>query len=308
MDALFRQSSMIKAEARRLGFDVCGISCAAMLDEESARFEEWLRKGYHGSMTYMESHSEKRFNPAKLVEGTKSVISVFLNYYTRKSQADPVAPVLSKYAYGTDYHDVIRQKLKQLLRYIHQSVTPVNGRAFADSAPVFEKAWAAKAGLGWIGKNTLVISPESGSFFFIGSLFVDIPLHYDKPIDDLCGDCNRCIRACPTGAIISPRNLDARRCISYLTIENRREISREFKGRFKNRVFGCDICQDVCPWNKKAAQHRIAEFEPLPGILEMTRQQWFDMDEELFKKLFTRSAVSRAGFERLRRNMGFLEQ
>ena len=308
MDALYHQSSMIKAEARRLGFDGCGISQATILGEDAARLENWLRKGCHGSMTYMGNHTEKRVDPAKLVKGAKSVISVILNYYTDKNQADPGAPVLSKYAYGKDYHDVIRKKLKLLLPYIHQSIIPVNGRAFADSAPVFDKAWAARAGLGWIGKNTILISPESGSFFFIGSLIVDIPLHYDKPIRDFCDDCNRCVRACPTRAIIAPRILDARRCISYLTVENRQEIGQEFRGRFKNRVFGCDICQDVCPWNRKAVQHRVEEFEPLSGLLEMTCQEWYALDEEAFKNRFTQSAVLRTKFEGLRRNLEFLEQ
>jgi epoxyqueuosine reductase len=299
---------MIKAEACRLGFDGCGIARATCLVEETARLRYWLRKGYQGSMTYMENHTEKRSDPEKLVDGVKSVISVILNYYTNKSQADPEAPVLSKYAYGKDYHNVILKKLRQLQRYIHQFVTPVDGRASADSAPVFDKAWAARSGLGWIGKHTLLISPESGSFVFIGSLMVNIPLHYDKPLQDLCGDCDRCIRACPTQAIIAPRMLDARRCISYLTIEKKQEIDPGYKNKFANRVFGCDICQDVCPWNRKAIPHRVKEFEPLRGLLEMTRQEWYDLDETRYNQLFSNSAIKRAKFEGIRRNLEFIEK
>jgi epoxyqueuosine reductase len=307
MDVLYQQSSMIKAEAHRLGFEGCGISRAAYLPEDAKQLESWLRENYHGSMTYMENHVEKRVDPAKLVEGAQSVISVIINYFPSKNQVDPDAPVVSKYAYGEDYHAVIRQKLKLLLHFINKSITPVNGRAFVDSAPVLDKAWAARAGLGWIGKNTCLISPKAGSFFFIGSLIIDLPLSYSEGIPDFCGDCQRCIQACPTRAIIAPRVLDARRCISYMTIEHKGDIDPGFKNKMENRVFGCDICQDVCPWNRKAVPHQVKEFEPITGLLEMTRQEWHALDEKQFKKLFSTSAVKRAKYEGLRRNIGFLQ-
>lgn len=307
MDDLLKQSSMIKAEALRLGFDSCGISQATHLPEDEKRLEEWLGGHFHGNMTYMENHFEKRVNPVKLVEGAKSVISVILNYYPSRTQEDTYAPVISKYAYGEDYHKVIKKKLKILLRFINEKVSPVKGRAFVDSAPVLDKTWAARAGLGWIGKNTILISPEVGSFVFIGSLIIDIPLCYDKSINDFCGDCNRCIRACPTGAIVKPRMLDSRKCISYLTIENKGDISPDFRNRFENRVFGCDICQDVCPWNRKVSPHSEKEFEPLPNLLEMTRQQWYSLDEMHYNEIFAKSAVKRAGYAGLKRNLEYIK-
>jgi epoxyqueuosine reductase len=297
---------MIRAEARRLGFNGCGISRAEYLAEEAGRLDSWLSKNYHGGMSYMENHAEKRADPRKLVENAQSVISVILNYYPARTQ-EPEAPVLSKYAYGEDYHEVIRKKLKQLLLFINENIVPAGGRAFVDSAPVLDRAWAARAGLGWIGKNTNLISPESGSFFFVGSLIVDIPLHYDRPIQDFCGDCNRCIRACPTAAIVAPQVIDARRCLSYLTIEHKGAIEEQYREKFRNRVFGCDICQDVCPWNRKAVPHQVKEFEPLPGLLEMTRPDWYAMDENKFTEIFEKSAVKRAGFEGIRRNLLFME-
>lgn len=298
---------MIRAEACRLGFDKCGISRAAYLPEDAGRLESWLRNEYHGQMAYMENHADKRVDPTKLLEGAHSVISVLLNYYPAENQKDPAAPVISKYAYGGDYHDVIRSRLQELLHYIQVNIAPATGRAFVDSAPVLDRAWAALAGMGWIGKNTNLITPESGSFFFIGSLIVDIPLQYDQPIQDFCGDCNRCIRACPTSAIIAPRLIDARKCISYLTIENREEIDAGFRDQFNSRVFGCDICQDVCPWNRKAKPHTVKELKPLPGLLEMTRQGWYGLDEPQFNALFRVSAVKRAKFAGLRRNLKFIE-
>lgn len=297
---------MIKEAARRLGFDGCGISRAEALQEDAVHLRDWLDRYYHASMAYMENHAEKRTDPAKLVEGARSVISVILNYCPASTQTDPEAPVLSKYAYGKDYHEVIQKKLKHLLQYISSNMAPVCGRAFVDSAPVLEKAWAARAGLGWIGKNTCLISPKTGSFCFIGNLIVDIPLHYDQPIADFCGHCTRCIDACPTKAIVAPRMLDARRCISYLTIENKAPISEEFHGWLANRVFGCDICQDVCPWNRKAAQHREKDFDPLPELLGMTRDDWHNMDEEQFNRIFRKSVVKRAKFKGLKRNLDFI--
>lgn len=307
MDDLISFSSMIKAEAERLGFDGCGISRAEKLREDSQYLQQWLDKGYQAGMAYMENHFEKRVDPTVLVEGTKSIISVIVNYFPSEGQKDQEAPVLSKYAYGADYHDVIRNRLKELLEYINDKIAPCNGRAFVDSAPVLERAWAAKAGLGWIGKNSLLISPKKGSFFFIGSLLVDISLAYDHPISDFCGDCTRCIRACPTQAIVSPRVLDSNRCISYLTIENKGVISDEFKDTFQNRVFGCDICQDVCPWNRKSTPHHEKAFDPLPGILQMTRDEWHGMDSAKFKSTFKSSALQRAGFLGIRRNLDFIK-
>jgi epoxyqueuosine reductase len=305
MDDLLNQSSMIKAEAQRLGFDRCGVSMAAFLPDDARQLERWLHEQFHGSMTYMENNIEKRVDPTKLVEGAKSVISVILNYYPSKIQRDPAAPVISKYAYGDDYHEIIRQKLKLLLHYINETVSPAKGRTFVDSAPVLDRAWAAKAGLGWIGKNTNLISPDTGSFVFIGSLIIDIPLQYDSPVNDLCSDCNRCIRACPTGAIIKPHVLDARKCISYLTIENKGDIDTGFRDRFGNRVFGCDICQDVCPWNRQVP-HRVVEFDPLPQLLDMTREDWYHMDEQQYGKIFKNSAVKRAKYNGIKRNLDFI--
>ncbi len=306
MNNLSDQSAMIKEEARRLGFDGCGISRAEKLQEDAIYLDDWLRHHYHAGMIYMENHREKRLDPAKLMDGARSVISVILNYYPSQTQADPEAPVLAKYAYGKDYHDVIRKKLKLLLKFIHSNMAYVNGRVFVDSAPVLEKTWAVRAGLGWIGKNTCLISPKTGSFCFIGTLIVDVPLHYDEVIAGSCGDCTRCMDACPPQAIIAPRILDAGRCISYLTIENKGDISGEFQGRLAKRVFGCDICQDVCPWNRKAVAHREKDFEPPPELLVMTRADWFNMDEEQFKRIFRNSAVKRAKFKGLKRNLEFI--
>jgi len=307
MDELFNQSSMIKAEARRLGFDGCGISHAEKLDEDARYLKGWLQKNYHGTMQYMENHAELRVDPTRLVDGAISVISVILNYFPSKTQDDPEAPVISKYAYGKDYHDVIRKKLGLLLAYINRWVARARGRGFTDSGPVLDRAWAARAGLGWIGKNSNLISPSKGSFFFIGTLFVDIPLYYDKPIPDFCGDCNRCVHACPTQAIVSPRVVDSRRCISYLTIANRGEIDEKYREHFSNRVFGCDICQDVCPWNRKSIPHQVTDFEPLPGLLEMKRNDWHSLDEGGFNRIFSKSAVKRTKFSGLKRNLKFIE-
>jgi epoxyqueuosine reductase len=254
----------------------------------------------------MEKHFDKRTDPAKLVDGARSVISVLLNYYPSRRQQHPDAPFLSIYAYGKDYHEVMRKKLNSLLQFIQITFPPVTGRGFVDSAPVLDRAWAARSGLGWIGKNTNLISPEAGSYFFIGSLIIDIPLRYDKPITDFCGDCNRCIRACPTSAIVSDHVIDASRCISYLTIENKGEINEEFSGKIANRAFGCDICQEVCPWNRKSTPHQVKEFEPIPGLLEMTRKEWYDLDEDKFREKFSKSAVKRTKFSGLRRNLRFI--
>jgi len=306
MDDLYRQSSMIKAEALRIGFDGCGISKAGELKEDSDRLSDWLQKGFHGNMKYMENHFEKRVDPAKLVDGAKSVISVILNYFPSEKQKDPDAPVISKYAYGMDYHTVIRRMLKQLQEYINGNINPIKGRGFVDSAPVLDRAWAARSGLGWIGKNSNLISPSKGSFFFIGSLIVDIELFYDRPIPDFCGDCTRCINACPTQAIIGSRTIDSRKCISYHTIENKEDIDPQLQDKFMNRVFGCDICQDVCPWNRKAIPHKVEELKPIPGLLEMTKKDWYSINETEYDERFSKSAIKRAKYKGLRRNLEFI--
>jgi epoxyqueuosine reductase len=303
-----QHSAMIKTEALRLGFDDCGIAPAIPLHEEAVKLTRWLSHGYHATMKYMENHADKRTDVIKLVPGTRSVIVVLLNYFSGKKQADAHAPVISRYAYGKDYHPIIRKKLALLLQYINSAIGKTSGRGFTDSAPVMDKAWAVRSGTGWIGKNSIVISPGKGSFFFIGTLMVDRILHYDKPISELCGDCDRCIRACPTQAIVNPYLVDGSRCISYLTVENRGEIPASFRGKLSNRVFGCDICQDACPWNRKTEQHNTEDLLPLKGLLEMNREEWYRLSEEKFNSLFSGSPVKRAGYNGILRTLQFLEK
>lgn len=298
----------IKAKARELGFLDCGISKAQFLAEEKPRLLNWLANEMHGEMTYMANHLDKRLDPGLLVDNARSVISVLLNYFPAEKQADPEAPVLSKYAYGTDYHFVMKDKLSELLSYIQTEIAPCKGRCFVDSAPVLDRAWAVRAGLGWIGKNTNLISTGHGSFFFIGELIIDLELPAeDKVVRDYCGNCTRCIDACPTQALVAPFVLDARRCISYQTIENRGEIDPELKGKFENRVFGCDICQDVCPWNLKSETHHEPAFSPEPKLMALTKNEWNNMDKPMFNAIFRNSAVKRTRFEGLKRNLKFLE-
>jgi epoxyqueuosine reductase len=299
-------SRLIKEEALRLGFDACGISNVHRLDEDADRLSLWLLRGMHGDMHYMKNHFDKRVDPSRLMPGSKSVISVLLNYFPSEIQHDKAAPVLSKYAFGKDYHKVIKNKLNKLLHYINKEISAITGRAFVDSAPVLDRAWAALSGLGWIGKNSMLISPKVGSFIFIGSLIIDLELSYDKPIHDHCGGCNKCIQACPTHAIQEPRVIDSNRCISYLTIENKKEIPSIFKGKFQNRVFGCDICQDVCPWNRKAKPHQTVEFNLTPILQNMTKEEWINLDEKQYSDIFQSSAVKRAKFEGLKRNIDFI--
>ncbi|TDO03380.1 tRNA epoxyqueuosine(34) reductase QueG [Sunxiuqinia elliptica] len=302
------KSEKIKAKALELGFLSCGISEADFLSDEKDALQKWLQQGMHGEMSYMEHNQEMRLDPRLIFEGARSVISVLLNYYPKKEQQDAEAPVLSKYAYGKDYHFVLKEKLNLLLKYIQEEIAPCNGRPFVDSAPVLDKAWAAKAGLGWIGKHSNLISVEHGSFFFIGELIVDLPLKPDqKTVRDHCGTCTRCIDACPTQAIVAPGIVDARRCISYQTIELRGELDDKLKDQFKNRVFGCDICQDVCPWNLKSEPHQEPDFEPHPQLLELTRKEWMDIDHALFNELFRKSAVKRTKYDGLKRNLRFLD-
>jgi epoxyqueuosine reductase len=299
-------SELIKSEAKHLDFDACGITKAGYLDEEARHLKHWLESNLHGGMKYMENHFHKRVDPAKLVEGAKSVIVVLLNYNTDKSQKDKNAPKPSKYAYGKDYHYVIKSKLFQLLRFVNSKINNAKGRAFVDSAPVLERAWAAKAGLGWIGKNSNLISPVHGSFVFIGLLIIDSELHYDNQINESCEECTRCITACPTGAIISPKVIDARKCISYLTIEHKGPIPIQFKEKFNNQIFGCDICQDICPFNANSKNHDIPELKPVAGLLEMTKQDWCELSEPDYNKIFENSIIKRVKFSRLNRNINFV--
>ena len=300
-------SELIKTEAKKLGFMFCGIAKADFLEDEAPRLESWLKKNMHGEMQYMENHFDKRLDPRLLVDGARSVISLGLNYYTDHKQADPLAPKISQYAYGADYHEVIKDKLKQLLAIINEKIGEVNGRAFVDSAPVLDKAWAKKAGLGWIGKNANLINKKSGSFFFLAELIVDIELKYDiEPTADHCGSCTRCIDACPTEAIVGPYIVDGSRCISYLTIELKNEIPAEFKGKMDNWMFGCDICQDVCPWNKFSVLHNEPSFKPNADLLGMNKDDWNEITDDVFKKVFKASPVKRTKFNGLKRNIGFL--
>lgn len=301
------QTERIRQRAIELGFLACGFSRADFLADEKPHFDRWLNEGMNGEMDYMGRNREKRLDPRVLHEGTQTVISVLLNYYPSETQ-QPDAPILSKYAYGTDYHFVLKDKLNALFQFINSEIAPCQGRAFTDSAPVLDKAWAVRAGLGWIGKNTNLISVEHGSFFFIGELLIDLELTYNERIvGNHCGNCTRCLDACPTQAIVAPYVVDARRCISYQTIEQKGEIDEELRGQFRDRVFGCDICQDVCPWNLKSEPHHEEAFKPNPKLMDLRRDGWYKMDETLFAELFSKSAVKRTKYSGLMRNLLFLE-
>lgn len=301
-----QHTDFIKTEAKRLGFLSCGVSKAQFLEEEAPRLENWLNKQMHGQMHYMENHFDKRLDPTKLVEGSKSVISLLLNYFPEKTQ-DHETYKLSKYAYGTDYHFVIKDKLKSLLHAIQGEIGEVEGRAFVDSAPVLDKAWAAKSGLGWIGKHSNLLTQQVGSFYFIAELIIDLELEYDSITTDHCGTCTKCIDACPTKAITEPYVVDGSKCISYFTIELKENIPTEFKGQFEDWMFGCDICQDVCPWNRFSKSHNEPLFNPHPDLLDMTKKDWDEITEETFKKVFKKSAVKRTKFSGLKRNINFLK-
>jgi epoxyqueuosine reductase len=306
---LVAYSKLIKKEAKNFGFMFCGIAKAGFLEEEAPRLEAWLKQNMQGEMRYMENHFDKRLDPRLLVDGAKSVISLGLNYYSEDIQSDPASPKISKYAYGQDYHQVIKSKLKALLEVINEKIGEVNGRAFVDSAPVLDKAWAKKAGLGWIGKNTNLINTKTGSFFFLAELIVDIELEYDiSPTTDHCGTCTRCIDACPTEAIVAPYVVDGSRCISYLTIELKDAIPQEFHGKMDNWMFGCDVCQDVCPWNKFSVLHHENAFQPKDELLSMSKREWEDISDDVFQKIFKNSAVKRAKFQGLKRNISFLSK
>ena len=301
-------TAAIRKKALELGFSDCGFSQARVLPEDASRLREWLEKDHHAGMAYMANHFEKRTDPTLLVEGSRTVISVLYNYHTDKTQADPEAPVISKYAYGRDYHPVVKDKLFLLFDFIREIQPEAKGRVFVDSAPVLDRAWAREAGLGWIGKNSCLISRTAGSFVFIGEIILNLELEYKQvPESDFCGSCNRCVEACPTGAILEGRTLDSHRCLSYQTIENRGDIPEAIQGRLANRVFGCDICQDVCPWNRKAPLHAEPQFEPGEGLLEMTAGDWKALDEQHYESAFDGSAVERAGFDKLRRTLDLLQ-
>ncbi|NNE30387.1 MAG: tRNA epoxyqueuosine(34) reductase QueG [Saprospiraceae bacterium] len=302
------RSRILKEEAYRLGFNFVGIAKAEFMEPEAQRLEEWLSKGYHGRMAYMENHFEKRVDPTKLVPGAKSVVSLVYNYFPEQQQT-PDSPKLARYAYGEDYHFVIKRKLKTLLKILQEKIGAIEGRVFVDSAPVLERDWAYRAGNGWIGKNTLLIHPKQGSFFFLAEMILDIEFDFDHPIKDYCGTCRACIDACPTEAIAENGYvLDGSKCISYLTIELKEEIPTEFKGKMENWVFGCDICQEVCPWNRFSKAHQESDFEPREGLLAMEKKEWEEITEEVFQKLFKKSAVKRTKFKGFKRNLNFLKK
>ncbi len=305
-ERLQKTTHIIKQTALDLNFNFCGISKASYLEEEAPRLEKWLKEQKHGSMQYMENHFEKRLDPRKLVDGAKSVISLLYNYYTPESQHNTDAPKISKYAYGVDYHKVIKKKLSDFVYRLQESLGVFNARIFVDSAPVMDKVWAKKSGLGWIGKHSNLINKNSGSFFFIAEVICDIECVYDSPIKDYCGTCTRCIDACPTNAISEPYVVDGSKCISYFTIELKSEIPQTMKGKFENWMFGCDICQDVCPWNKFSKKHTEPLFEPKPELLGFTKKDWVELTEEIYKLLFKNTAVERAKYSGLKRNISFL--
>ena len=302
-----KYTQLIKAESKRLGFLSCGISKAGFLEEEAPRLESWLNKNQHGQMAYMENHFDKRLNPTLLVEDSKSVISLLLNYYPSEQQ-NKESYKISKYAYGQDYHFVIKEKLTELLSTIQTEIGDVSGRAFVDSAPVLDKAWAAKSGLGWIGKNSNLITQKTGSFYFIAELIVDLELDYDYATTDHCGTCTACIDACPTEAIVSPYVVDGSKCISYFTIELKDNLPQEMKGKFNDWMFGCDVCQDVCPWNRFSKPHNEPLFNPNPELLTFTKKDWQEITEDTFKKVFANSAVKRTKLTGLQRNIKFLKE
>jgi epoxyqueuosine reductase len=301
------QARLVKKIAMDLGFDFCGIAKAIRLDDDARRLEAWLNKGMHGSMSYMEKYFDERVDPTLLVHGAKSVITLLLNYYPAEQQTK-TAPKISRYAYGRDYHEVIREKLNEFLARMKESIGEINGRGFVDSAPVLERAWAQKTGLGWVGKNGNLINRQTGSYFFIATLITDLDLEYDDPIGkDYCGSCSKCIDACPTEAILPGKLINGSKCISYFTIELKESIiPDEMRGRFENWAFGCDICQEVCPWNRFARPHHESQLQPIPEILNFTTSDWEMLTEESFKKIFRHSPIKRTKFAGLQRNLRFL--
>ena len=305
MNANKHKHSII-SKAQELGFFYCGFSKAGFLEEEAPKLENWLKNNHQGKMSYMENHFDKRLDHTKLVPGSKSVISLLFNYATEASQKDPDAPKISKYAFGEDYHYIVKEKLIQLFDFLNESIGAVEGRAFVDSAPVMDKAWAKKSGLGWIGKNSNLIHPKEGSFFFIAELITDLEFDQDPVMKDYCGTCTKCIDDCPTDAIIEPYVVDGSKCISYLTIELKDELlPSEFKGKMDNWAFGCDVCQDVCPWNRFSKPHQESRLEN-PKLLDFTKKDWMDLNEETYRELLKRSPMKRTKFKGLKRNLRFV--
>ena len=297
----------IKSKAYELGFSYCGFSKAGFLEEEAPKLENWLKQNHHGEMKYMSNHFDKRLDPRLLMENTKTVISLMLNYYTDQKQNDPTAPKISKYAFGKDYHFVIKEKLRELVEFMREQIGEVATKICVDSAPVMDKVWAKKSGMGWIGKNTNLIRPRVGSYFFIAEVLLDFSIEPDGPLKDYCGSCTRCIDACPTEAIVEPYVVDAKKCISYLTIELKEEIlPKQFQDKMDNWMFGCDICQDVCPWNRFSKNHKELNFQPAEDLLNMSKKEWQELNKESFNKLFKSSAVKRTKYEGLKRNINFL--
>ncbi|TXE14871.1 tRNA epoxyqueuosine(34) reductase QueG [Algoriphagus aquimarinus] len=303
-----KNASIIKSTAKRLGFDFCGIAKAGFLEEEAPKLEEWLNRNYNGEMGYLANHFDKRLDPTKLVEGAKTVVSLIYNYYPEQKLPETSNSIkLAKYAYGEDYHFVIRDKLNEFLEILRDEIGEIDGRGFVDSAPVMERQWAQKAGLGWLGKNSLLLNREIGSFFFLAELIIDLEVIPDTPLaKDYCGTCTACIDACPTDAIVDNGVIDGSRCISYLTIELKDAIPIEFKSQMENWAFGCDICQDVCPWNRFSKPHQEPKFQPHPELAEFTNRDWQEITEETFRKVFKKSAVKRTKLAGLKRNVDFL--
>ncbi|MDQ2658025.1 MAG: tRNA epoxyqueuosine(34) reductase QueG [Bacteroidota bacterium] len=306
MKDIDERTRFVKATAQSLGFSFCGISRAEFLQEEAPRLETWLKKGYHGKMGYLENYFDKRLDPSLLVPGAKSVVSLLYNYYPQKDLPASEYKV-ARYAYGEDYHFIIKEKLREFIEAIRHAIGQVEGRAFVDSAPVMERAWAKKSGLGWIGKNSLLLNRDAGSFFFLAELIIDLELGYDGPVRDYCGTCTACIDACPTDAISEPYVVDGSKCISYFTIELKEEIPVEVKGKFENWIFGCDICQEVCPWNRFAKPHNEPRLNPSDDFQNMTKDDWKDLTEDVFKKIFRNSPLKRTNFKGLMRNIDFVE-
>jgi epoxyqueuosine reductase len=301
-----KHTNFLKEQARLLGFDFCGISKAEKLDAEEQKLTDWLSRGYHGKMTWMENHFDKRLNPTELVPGAKSVMSLMYNYYPESDDNLNTQYRVARYAYGKDYHNVIKEKLSRLLSILQDEIGVIAGRVFVDSAPVMERQWAAGSGLGWLGKNTLLINKEQGSYFSLAELVIDLELEYDQPIRDYCGTCTRCIDACPTEAILEGSILDASRCISYLTIELKEAIPDEFKGKTRNWIFGCDICQEVCPWNRFSKPHNEPEFHLSDGVRQLSAGKWQEITEEVFNKVFRDSPLKRTKYRGIMRNIAFL--
>ena len=298
-----KNTEFIKKEAKKLGFSGCGISKARFLSEEAKNFEKWLSNGYQGSMSYLEKNIDKRLNPTILVPGSKSVISLAFNYFPPKKLIDNNNFIISKYAYGKDYHKVLKKKLKKLFFLMREKIGNIEGRVFVDSAPIHERAWAKLSGLGWIGKNSLLINKNQGSFFFLAEIICDLELEYDEPVLNRCGNCSRCIDACPTGAITKAQVINAKKCISYLTIENKDNIPKELNDSMNNSIFGCDICQDVCPWNKNSKPHEEIEFLPKKNLRKLRKKDWVELTEETFDRIFEGSAIKRTKYKGLKRNI-----